>query len=66
MAKSKELQDKNQEELVKILKEKQHKLLELRFGASVKNIKDTSESGKVRKDIARILTILNHKSASRL
>ncbi|KKQ39093.1 50S ribosomal protein L29 [Candidatus Azambacteria bacterium RIFCSPLOWO2_01_FULL_37_9] len=61
MTKEKELQDKNQEELIKILKEKQNRLLELRFGASVKNVKDTSEFQKIRKDIARILTIINKK-----
>lgn len=59
--KPKELQNKNPDELVKILKEKQNRLLELRFGSSVQKVKDASEKKRTRKEIARILTSLNHK-----
>lgn len=61
MAKAKEFQNKNHDELVKILKDKQNRLLELKFGAASAKVKDSSESKKTRKDIARILTIINSK-----
>jgi len=56
--KQKEFQNKNNDELVKTLKEKQSRLLELKFGAASAKVKDSSEPQKIRKDIARILTIL--------
>lgn len=59
--KAKEFQNKNHNELVKILEEKQNRLLELKFGAASAKVKDFSESKKTRKDIARILTMLNKK-----
>lgn len=59
--KAKEFQNKNHNELVKILEEKQNRLLELKFGAASAKVKDSSESKKTRKDIARILTMLNKK-----
>lgn len=61
MTKAKEFQSKNQDELVKILKEKQNRLLELKFGAASAKVKDSSEAKKTRKDIARILTVINNK-----
>ena len=45
-------------------------LFKLRTGGATEKVKDTAKTGKVKKDIARILTILrqheltsNHKSA---
>lgn len=61
MAKAKEFQNKNHDELVKILKERQNRLLELKFGAASAKIKDSSEAKRTKKDIARILTIINSK-----
>lgn len=59
MTKAKELKEKNQEELVKMLKEKQNRLLEIRFEKNVRKVKDSTEAKKIKKEIARILTVLN-------
>lgn len=59
MTSYKELQNKNNDELVKLLKEKQNELLELKFGKAVRNIKNTAKIGSIKKEIARILTALN-------
>ncbi|MDD3170260.1 MAG: 50S ribosomal protein L29 [Candidatus Paceibacterota bacterium] len=59
--KAKELKDKNEKELRMLLEEKSRKIEETRFkGASggLKNVKEIKEN---KKDIARILTILNQK-----
>ena len=59
--KIRELQQKTKEELEKLLSDRRSKSLNLRFDLSegrVKNIKDVKET---RKDIARILTLLNIK-----
>lgn len=56
-----DLQNKNQNELIKLLKEKQNELLELKFGKAVKNVKNTANIGSIKKEIARTLTALNKK-----
>ena len=57
----KELNNKSQEELEKILMELKEKLRSLRFELSASQIEDAREVRKTRKDIARVLTILNSK-----
>lgn len=59
MTSYKELQNKNNDELAKLLKEKQNELLELKFGKAVRNVKNTAKIGSTKKEIARILTALN-------
>ncbi len=62
MAKLKEFQNKNNEELLKALKEKQNELLEFKFGKAVRSVKNTAQAKFAKKDIARILTALNAKN----
>lgn len=56
--KSIELKNKSQNELDEILKELQIKLGKLRFELANKSLKDASQIGKTRKDIARVLTTI--------
>lgn len=53
-----DLQSKSQPELQEMLKELRVKLGKLRFELANKALKDTSQLGKVRRDIARILTAI--------
>lgn len=57
-----ELKDKKIEELQQMLKDKRNKLCRLRFELSQGKVKNLKEMKGARKDIARILTILNQKS----
>ncbi len=59
MAKAKELRQKVKEELVMMIKENREKLRSLRFDLVGKKLKKTGEIGRVKREIARILTILN-------
>jgi len=53
-----ELRQINQNEVRKSLRQKRERLRELRFGLSAGKVKNVREIRAVRKDIARILTIL--------
>jgi len=55
----KELHEKNKEELARLLSEKREVLRKLRFDVASKQIKNNREIRKTRKDIARILTLIN-------
>jgi ribosomal protein L29 len=57
----KELKDKTEKELELLLEEKKKKIETTRFKASAAGIKNVREIRENRKDIARILTILNKK-----
>ncbi len=59
MTKIKELREKNIEELKKLLDEKREAVRKLRFDISAKQIKDTKGLKNTKKDIARILTLIN-------
>ena len=59
-----ELRAKNQDELKRLLQEKRAELCKVRFGLKSRQIKDTQSQKKLRKEIARILTILNTKQQS--
>lgn len=59
--KIKELREKNIEELKKLLQEKRGKTLSVRFSVSAKQVKNTKELRNEKKDIARILTLINEK-----
>lgn len=59
--KIKEIREKTEAELQKLLQEKREKLRELRFTLATGKIKSPAEIKKTKKDIARILTILNEK-----
>ncbi|MEK7598382.1 MAG: 50S ribosomal protein L29 [Patescibacteria group bacterium] len=57
--KIKELREKNIEELKKLLAEKQESVRKLRFDISSKQIKNNHDLRNSKKDIARILTLIN-------
>ena len=59
MTKIKELRDKNIPELQKLLDEKREQVRKLRFDISARQIKDTKSLKNTKKDIARILTLIN-------
>jgi len=66
MAKSKELRIRPEEELNQLLSESQKKLRELRFNLASGKVKNVRTIRVLKKDIARILTILNEKSQKEL
>jgi len=55
----KDLQKKSGVELQKELTEKRESLRKLRFGLSGSNTRNTKETTTIKKDIARIMTVLN-------
>lgn len=56
-----ELKEKTKKDLVILSEEKKAKIREKRFQTSVGNLKDVKEMSKLKKDVARILTLLNSK-----
>jgi large subunit ribosomal protein L29 len=59
MAKIKELREKNKEELKKLLGEKEEIVRKLRFEIASKQIKNVKDLKNNKKEIARILTLIN-------
>ncbi|MFA6973883.1 MAG: 50S ribosomal protein L29 [Parcubacteria group bacterium] len=57
--KIKELREKNIEELKKLLGEKKEHARKLRFDIASKQVKDNREYRNTKKEIARILTLIN-------
>ncbi len=57
----KELKNKSKDELNKILSDSRDNLRESRFKVANRQLKDVSSIKKIKKDIARILTIFNKK-----
>jgi large subunit ribosomal protein L29 len=53
-----ELRPKSQSDLQKVLLEKRERLRQLRFDLAAGKIKNVREIRKIKKDIARILTII--------
>lgn len=62
MSKTRELRLKQEEELNQLLSESQKKLRELRFNLASGKVKNVRTIRVLKKDMARILTILNEKS----
>jgi len=56
--KTTELQQKSKSELQKILSDNREKLRQLRFDLAAGKVKNVREVRKIKKDIARILTLL--------
>ncbi len=56
-----ELQGKNSEELKRLLQEKRVELSRARFDIKANQIRDNQLQKRIKKDIARILTILNSR-----
>ena len=62
MSKEKETYtNKDEKELKKILAEKREALREFRFSMKGSRVRDTKQGVTLRKDIARILSVLNGK-----
>jgi ribosomal protein L29 len=57
-----ELREKSPEELDAMQGRMRDRIAHLRFLVSQKKVKNVKEAGAARKDIARILTILNTKT----
>lgn len=57
----KELKDKNEAELKKLLASSREKLRDLRFGVSMGQLKDVREVRENRKVVAQVLTILKSR-----
>lgn len=60
----KDLKNKKEGELHNLLAENRNKLRELRFKDANKQLKTVHEISELKKDIARILTLLNEKKAA--
>ena len=56
-----ELKNKKEKELQAILKERRAQLREMKFKAASGRLADNHSISKVKKEIARILTVLNEK-----
>ena len=56
--KAEELRKKSKLQLQKLLKEKRERLRQLRFDLTAKKLKNYREIRQIKKDIARILTVL--------
>lgn len=59
--KVKELREKNIEELKKLLVEKREVSRRLRFDIATKQVKNTRQARNEKKDIARIITLINEE-----
>ncbi len=57
-----ELRQRSKNELQKLLQDSREKLRQLRFDLAAGKVKNVREIRKIKKDIARTLTILNPKS----
>ena len=59
--KMKELKQKPPEELASLLKERRERLVDLSFQTHQKKIKNVREIRKIKRDIARLLTLAQEK-----
>lgn len=57
----KELREKGIEELRKLLSEKRENMRKLRFDISTKQVKNNRQLRNDKRDISRILTLINEK-----
>jgi len=58
----KELRNKSEKDLKKILLTEREKLRNLKFDLASGKVKNVKQSREIKKEIARILTILNQKN----
>ena len=61
MAKIQELRDMNIEQLKKLLDEKRTQAVKLRFDIASRQLKNHRQYRTIKKDIAKVLTILKEK-----
>jgi len=57
----KEIKNKSSKELNELLAEKRNTLREFKFKANENQLKNVSQINKIKKDIAKILTIISFK-----
>ena len=62
--KAKELRGKNIEELKREIKEKKETVRQLRFEISMKQAKDHREIRNTKRDVARMITIINESKSN--
>lgn len=60
--KKNDLSNKSKDELSSMLNELKSKLLQFNFELGEKRLKDYSQVGKTKREIARILTLINKKN----
>ena len=58
-----EIREMTSEQLNNKLKELKEELFNLRFQLSITQLENTNRIGEVKKDIARVMTVLNDKNA---
>ena len=58
-----EIREMTSEQLDAKLKELKEELFNLRFQLAINQLENTNRIGEVKKDIARIMTVLNDKNA---
>ncbi|MDP2705119.1 MAG: 50S ribosomal protein L29 [Patescibacteria group bacterium] len=63
MTSFKELQEKNEKDLIKLLAEKRTALRNFRFGGTGSKTRNVKEGMFLRKEIARVLTALKGKKS---
>ena len=59
--KAKELRQKSEKELNDLLNERKHKLGQLKFDLASKKLKNIKQIMELRRDVARVKTILKEK-----
>ncbi len=59
----KELKEKNETELTKIIAEKREELRKLRFGVAGSAMRNVHAGKNLRREIAQVLTELTHRNA---
>ena len=58
-----EIREMTSEQLNNMLKELKEELFNLRFQLAINQLENTNRIGEVKKDIARVMTVLNDKNA---
>ena len=61
--KVREIREMTSEQLNNKLKELKEELFNLRFQLAINQLENTNRIGEVKKDIARVMTVLNDKNA---
>lgn len=59
-----EIREMTSEQLDAKLKELKEELFNLRFQLAINQLENTNRIGEVKKDIARVMTVLNDKNAN--
>ena len=64
MSKSKELRERTSEDLAQLVKELERDLWKSRFDNHTNQLDDTAKVSRLRRDVARVKTILSERSRS--